>query len=304
MTVERFRFQFRAMACENSIELFAKTFEHAEAAAHAAIKEVRRIEQKYSRYREDSVVAGINQASCDGSGAAWTQIDDETSQLLDFAESCFQQSGGLFDITSGVLRRAWDFKSGQLPTKQAIETLMPLVGWQKVNRKPNAIQLTRSGMEIDFGGFGKEYAADRAAAVLLAQGVEHGFIELGGDVVVTGPQLFGAPWTLGIRHPRQGGEVLETITLASGAVATSGDYARFMEIEGVRYCHILDPRSGKPVMGLQSVTVFAPSCLIAGAITTIAMLKGDRGGIDWLATVLTGGLRGLVVDRLGRLIKY
>jgi thiamine biosynthesis lipoprotein len=98
--------------------------------------------------------------------------------------------------------------------------------------------------------------------------------------------------------------VLETVEIASGAVATSGDYERFMEIEGARYCHILDPRSGQPVMGLQSVTVFAPSCLVAGAITTIAMLKGNRGGIDWLTSVLTGGLRGLAVDWNGRLCRY
>ncbi|MCA2999188.1 MAG: FAD:protein FMN transferase [Rhodocyclaceae bacterium] len=301
--MQHFRFPFRAMACENTIELFAPTFEYAESVANIAIDEVRRIEQKYSRYREDSVLTGINQASRHATSAAWTEIDAETSQLLDFADSCFQQSSGLFDITTGVLRRVWDFKSGQLPSQQAIEELLPLVGWRHVKRRLNAIQLTRSGMEIDFGGFGKEYAADRAAAVLLASGVAHGFVDLGGDVVVTGPQFSGAPWTLGIRHPRQPGTVLATVEIASGAVATSGDYERFMEIDGVRYCHILDPRSGQPTIGLQSVTVFAPSCLVAGAITTIAMLKGSHGG-GWLATVLTDGLRGLVVDQLGRVCRY
>jgi thiamine biosynthesis lipoprotein len=301
--VQRFCFPFQAMACENTIELFANTLAHAESAANAAVDEVRRIEQKYSRYREDSVLTRISQASGDGNSAAWTQIDDETSQLLDFAESCFQQSDRLFDITSGVLRRVWDFNSGRVPSKEAIDALMPLVGWQQVNRKPNAIQLTRSGMEIDFGGFGKEYAADRAATVLLASGVMHGFVDLGGDVVVTGPQPDGAPWTLGIRHPRQNGAVLETVEIASGAVATSGDYERFMEIDGVRYCHILDPCDGQPVRGLQSITVFAPSCLVAGAITTIAMLKGNYA-IDWLASVLTGDLRGLAVDQCGRVCRY
>jgi thiamine biosynthesis lipoprotein len=301
--VQRFRFPFQAMACENTVELFADTIAQAELAANAAIDEVRRIEKKYSRYREDSVVTRINQASRDGSGAGWSEIDAETAQLLDFADSCFQQSGGLFDITSGVLRRVWDFKSGQLPSKEAIEALMPIVGWRHVKRKLNAIQLTRSGMEIDFGGFGKEYAADRAAAVLLTHGVRHGFVDLGGDVVVTGPKAGGAPWILGIRHPRQDGAVLETVEIASGAVATSGDYERFMEVDGVRYCHILDPRSGQPVMGLQSVSVFAPSCLVAGAITTIAMLKGDDG-LGWLAGVLSGDLRGLAVDRVGRVCRY
>ena len=302
--MERYRFAFRAMACENVVELFATTPEQATTAANAAIEEVRRIERKYSRYLKDSVVSQINRANIASDNGAWTEVDEETTLLLDFAESCFAQSGGLFDITSGVLRRVWDFKSGVLPSPHAIEALLPLVGWQYVSRRHNAIHITRAGMEIDFGGFGKEYAADRAAAVLLAHGVQHGFIDLGGDVVVTGPQQDGAPWSLGIRHPRSDGVVLETVAIASGAVATSGDYERFMEIDGVRYCHILDPRSGKPVTGLQSVTVFAPSCLIAGAITTIAMLKGDRDGIDWLGTVLTDGLRGLAVDQMGLITRY
>jgi FAD:protein FMN transferase len=301
--VQRFRFPFQAMACENTVELFADTNAQAESAANAAIEEVRRIENKYSRYREDSVVTRINQASGEGNGADWTEIDEETAQLLDFADSCYQQSDGLFDITSGVLRRVWDFKSGRLPSKQAIDALLPLVGWQHVNRKTNAIQLTRDGMEIDFGGFGKEYAADRAAAVLLTHGMTHGFVDLGGDVVVTGPQFGGAPWALGIRHPRRDGSTLDTVAITSGAVATSGDYERFMEVDGVRYAHILDPRSGWPVTGLQSVSVFAPSCLVAGAITTIAMLKGDDG-TDWLAGVTTGDLRGLAVDRIGRVCRY
>jgi thiamine biosynthesis lipoprotein ApbE len=137
--VQHFRFPFRAMACENTIELFAHAFEHAESVANAAIDEVRRIEQKYSRYRKDSVLTGINRASRHATSAAWTEIDAETSQLLDFADSCFQQSSGLFDITTGVLRRVWDFKLGHLPSKQAIEELMPLVGWQHVKRRLSSV---------------------------------------------------------------------------------------------------------------------------------------------------------------------
>jgi thiamine biosynthesis lipoprotein len=310
--MQRFSFSFRAMACENEVALFAPSEDVARRAADAAIDEVRRIEQKYSRYRDDSVVSAINNAPFEGSERAWTPVDQETAQLLEFADSCYLQSGGLFDPTSGVLRRVWNFQSNVPPTSAAISQVLHLVGWQYVERRADAVRLTRPTMELDFGGFGKEYAADRAAAVLLSHGIAHGFVNLGGDVVVTGPQSGGQPWSLGIRHPRREGEVVETVAITSGAVATSGDYERYIEVDGRRYSHILDPRNGQPVLGLQSVTVFASSCLIAGAVTTIAMLKGNDAGLLWLAGVLRetslpvirGKIRGLVVDAGGVVHRY
>jgi thiamine biosynthesis lipoprotein len=152
-------------------------------------------------------------------------------------------------------------------------------------------------MEIDFGGFGKEYAADRAAAVLLSYGLRHAFVNLGGDVVVTGPHANGEPWHLGIRHPRNDGEVIATLPIASGAIATSGDYERFLDFDGRRYSHILDPRTGESVQGFQSVTAFAPTCLVAGSVTTIAMLKGEREGLAWLKS---SDCKFLTVDATGQ----
>jgi thiamine biosynthesis lipoprotein len=303
------------MACENTIELFAPTEAVAQVAADAAISEVKRIAQKYSRYVEDSVVSRINNANNakveEGRGV-WSKIDPETSQLLDFADACYLQSGGVFDITSGALRRAWNFNASTLPTDAEIKKVLPLVGWQMVERQPDAVRLQRPGMEIDFGGFGKEYAADRAAAVLLSHGITNGFVDLGGDVVVTGPQADGAPWSLGIRHPRSDDTLLDTVSITRGAVATSGDYGRYIDVDGRRYSHILDPRSGQPVLGLQAVTVFAASCLVAGAITTIAMLKGETAGLNWLVGVLRetpgaaipGAVRGLAVDASGMVHRY
>ncbi len=155
-------------------------------------------------------------------------------------------------------------------------------------------------MEIDFGGFGKEYAADRAAATLLSHGVRHGFVDLAGDVVVTGPHPDGTPWSLGIRHPRVEGGVLATLPITSGAVATSGDYERFLIFEGRRYTHILNPKSGQPVQSFQSVTAFAPTCLVAGTLTTIAMLRGEKEGAAWLED---SGAAYLAVDGQGRMLR-
>jgi thiamine biosynthesis lipoprotein len=275
------RARFFAMASENEVQLYAEDEVSARKAAEHAIAEVTRIEAKYSRYRPDSVISQINAAA--GVMRPPIAIDDETAQLLDYAKICFQQSGGLFDITSGVLRRAWDFKSGKPPAPSAVAALLPFVGFDRIERpEPNAIRLPLNGMELDFGGFGKEYAVDRALFVLTQAGIEHTCVNLAGDLAVTGSHADGSPWGVGIRHPRRDNQLLATLPVHSGAIATSGDYERYFVHEGKRYCHILNPRTGFPVDGLQSVTVAAPTCLVAGSATTVAMLKGDRDGIDWL----------------------
>jgi len=249
-----------------------------QAAAEAAVAEVRRIEQRYSRYRDDSVVSRIN---AQAGGAAWVDVDDETQALLDFAAQLHRLSDGLFDITSGVLRRAWNFKSGRPPEPEAVAALLPCVGFEQLEREGRRVRLQRVGMEIDFGGFGKEYAADRAAALLMDAGVAHGFVNLGGDIRVLGPREDGSPWVFGIQHPRQLGQVVARVALSHGALATSGDYERYFVHEGRRYCHVLDPRSGWPVQHWQSVSTTQPACTAAGALTTIALLRGE-GALAWL----------------------
>lgn len=275
-----FHFSFRAMACDNEIQLFAAHEAKARHAADAAIAEIKRIELKYSRYDENSVVSRINRSA----GLAGVDIDDETSGLLDYADVCFRQSDGLFDITSGVLRRAWNFAGPRPPAPEQIVALLPLIGWRKIKRERHRVLLPLVGMELDFGGFGKEYAVDCAARVFQEHGIHAALVNLGGDLCALGPQPSGQAWGVGICHPRPAstGELLATLPLYSGAIASSGDYERFFEFEGRRYCHILDPRNGMPVAGMQAVTVHAPSCVVAGSATTIAMLKGEADGLAWL----------------------
>ncbi|WP_374352560.1 FAD:protein FMN transferase [Chitinimonas sp.] len=271
------QFNFTAMACRNEIML-AGSYDAASAMAEAVINEVRRIEAKYSRYRDDSVLSRINAAA----GADPVQIDQETSKLLDYADAVWRSSHGRFDISSGVLRRAWDFRQARLPAQAQIDALLPLIGWDKIERGADWIRLPQAGMQLDFGGFGKEYAVDCAADLCEAAGWHSGFINLGGDLRVLGPQPDGSPWHIGIRHPRDAGAVLASIALADGALASSGDYERFVDVGGRRYCHILDARSGWPVQGWQSVSVLTPRCLVAGTVSTVAMLKGEAEGEPWL----------------------
>jgi thiamine biosynthesis lipoprotein len=271
-------FNFRAMAAENELQLYCDDAVLARAAAVRAMEEVARIEAKYSRYRPETLVSRINAAA----GGNFVAVDAETDGLLDYADACWRQSAGLFDATSGVLRRAWHFDVERVPSGEELAPLLALVGWDRVQRSPGRVRLASPGMELDFGGFGKEYAVDRAALVLRESGIESAVVSLAGDVAVLGPQPDGEPWRVGIRHPRRSGAVVATLPIASGALATSGDYERFIEVDGVRHCHILDPRTGRSARGFESVSVLAPTCLVAGSATTIAMLKGRDAGLAWL----------------------
>jgi thiamine biosynthesis lipoprotein len=290
-----FRTVFRAMAAEHELLLWSDDEARAARAAEAAVSDVRRIEAKYSRYRDDSVTSRINRAA----GGAAVAIDAETAALLAYADECHRLSGGRFDLTSGVLRQVWDFRRrpAQVPDAAALAAVTALIGWDRVEWTEKAVRLPEAGMEIDFGGIGKEYAADRAATVCAEHGIRHGLVNLGGDVRATGPQPEGAPWRVGIRHPRRDGAAVATVLLESGAVATSGDYERYFEIEGRRYCHILDPRTGRPVAHWQSVSVVAPLCVVAGSCATIAMLMES----DAESFLREQGLRHVAVDANGAL---
>ncbi len=156
------------------------------------------------------------------------------------------RAAALFDATSGVLRRAWRFDA-DTPAHRIAELapLLALVGWPRVKLGVEAVRLSSAGMELDFGGFGKEYAVDRAALVLRDRGASSALVNLAGDLAILGAQPGGEPWRLAVQHPRRDDVALATLPVSSGAIATSGDYERFIEVDGVRHCHVLDPRTGR-----------------------------------------------------------
>src|SRR6185437_6810917 len=187
----------------------------------------------------------------------------------------------------------------EAPSQAALGALLPLICWDRIERTREAVRLPLAGMELDFGGFGKEYAVDRAALALRETGAASALVNLAGDLAILGEQPGGEPWRLAVQHPRRDDVALATLPVSSGAIATSGDYERFIEVGGVRHCHVLDPRTGHSARGFQSVTVHAPSCLVAGSATTIAMLKGREAGLTWLAEL---GLPHLCVLSDGTLV--
>ncbi len=288
-----FRFPFKAMACTCEVVLAQEDVNKAQAFANKAIWEVQRIEEKYSRYRDASIVSQINQAA----GSHAIQVDAETWTLLEYANTLYRSSEGMFDITAGILRRAWNFSQATLPSEETLAALCELIDWHSVERKNQEIRLPQAGMEIDFGGFGKEYAADRAALILTENGIQSGYVNLGGDIRIIGPKPDGQAWQFGIQDPRHIERLVATIPIERGALATSGDYQRYFDLDGQRYCHILDPRTGQPVRYWQSITVMAPLASMAGSCTTIGMLLQAKA----LGFLEQAGVRFLAIDYQGNI---
>ena len=247
---------------------------------HLAYREAVRIEEKFSRYRRDNIVNRINR-----SAGAPIEVDTETAALLDFAEQCYEISAGMFDITSGVLRKLWRFDgSDRVPRAAQVENILRFVGWPKVTWRRPYLTLP-TGMEIDFGGIGKEYAVDKTAQLLQQQTTTSLLINFGGDLFTTGPRHSGQGWFVGVediattQQTNQSdisARVANIFELQCGAIATSGDTKRFVLKEGIRYGHILDPRTGWPVAGApHSISVAAATCTDAGILATMAMLNGE-----------------------------
>ncbi|MDH5472416.1 MAG: FAD:protein FMN transferase [Gammaproteobacteria bacterium] len=265
--------QFSAMASPCEVLIATDNQKMAEHIAALACNEARRIEQKFSRYRDDNITYKINNAN-----GRKIKVDDETANMLDFADQCYQLSDGKFDITSGVLRAIWKFDgSDNIPTQQQIDAIKIKIGWDKVIWQRPYLTL-QPGMEIDLGGLGKEYAVDHTALLIkpiLETGV---LVNYGGDIFSHGTKDKNQPWRIGIDDTHATGKKARgQVELNKGGLATSGDARRFLIKDHVRYSHILNPLTGWPVPDApRSVTVIASTCLDAGMLSTFAMLEGKN----------------------------
>jgi FAD:protein FMN transferase len=279
--VNKYRATFCGLGCNCEIQLYSESTEEAKFLIGKCIEIIDRIDQKYSRYKPDSIISKINSLA----GIKSVEVDSETSELLNLAYRVYLQSDGLFDITSGVLRKAWDFTNGKIPSDIELAKFLPLIGLDKVIWNEPNIFLPKTGMELDFGGFGKEYAVDKVVDALLNLGVKHGQVNLGGDIRLIGPHADGTPWQIGISHPERPSTPFIVHPLSFGALATSGDYERYFIRNGKRFSHLLNPKTGRPVSGLRSATIVADTCLIAGVTATLSLLMGDVKSIDLLNSI-------------------
>ena len=264
--------------------------------ARAVEDEARRIEVKFSRYRESSVVSQINR----NAGRTPVAVDEETDMLIESALELSRQTDGRFDPTVGALRRAWDFKSGRVPSDDEIEALLPLVDAAAVSRRNGTVFLRHAGMEIDLGGVGKEYAVDRAASLLREEGIRSAIVNFAGDVRTVGSRGDGRPWRVGVIDPRERGRCRFAVRpIADAGIATSGDYERGFVKDGIRYHHILDARTGRPARGVASATAIADSAFRAGCFATSALLLGTEAGLALLEEAT--GVEGALITEAGEI---
>ena len=269
----------------------------AERTVRSLEREAHRIEAKFSRYRPESVLSEINRQA----GRGPLVVDEETHYLIRSALDLWSLTGGRFDPTVGILRRAWDFKAGRVPLPAELAALMPLVDARALSLRNGTVALGKLGMQLDLGGVGKEYAADRVAELLSAEGVDSAIINFLGDVRTLGRRGDGQPWSVGVLDPFQPSRCLMAIRIGEGAgIATSGDYERGFVEDGVRYHHLLDATTGQPARGLRSVTVVAPTAFLAGQLATATFLLGPAQGL----ALLEGrhGVEGALVTDAGELL--
>jgi len=269
------------MGCPCEIGVYSADPKLARLAIAEAENEVHRLDRKYSHFQNDSFITRLQASARQSAGM---DVDEETSALLDYAEIQFKLSEGLFDVTAGRLARLWH-KRVDLPSDICLDKALQTTGWSKLQWQNRHLTMP-AGMELELGGLVKEYAADRAALFLKRRKMYSSFIELGGDIHVIGPHPNGKPWKMGIRKPRYKNQknemAIADIPIFTGGLATSGDYERSNLINGKHYGHIINPKTGWPVNSFQSVSVVAHSCLLAGSMSTLAMLMGQEAGLDML----------------------
>jgi thiamine biosynthesis lipoprotein len=258
----------------------------------AATHWVNAFEAKYSRFRPDSLLSRINTAA----GRDWVEVDAEMEGLLKLCDTLFFMTQGIMDPTTLPLIQLWNYKADtpRIPAAAEIAAARALVGWKKVQRAPGRIFLPEAGMALDFGGFGKEYAVDITAQIAVDHGILNALVDFGHDLRAAGAPPGRPAWHIGLEDPKNPGTPAGTMAIVGKGVASSGDYLRGFVIDGKRYGHIIDPRSGWPVAnGCLQATVVAANCLQAGVLSTTAFVLGVPRGIEFIQA--SPGAEGLIV---------
>ena len=239
---------------------------------------IQAFEAKFSRFKPDSLISRINAAA----GQSWIETDAQMDQLLDLGHAMHGLTHGILNPAMLPLLRVWDWKKAheRLPETDEVEKATALSQWQEVRRRPGGIFLPREGMGLDFGGFGKEYAVDQIIAIARRYDIGDILVDLGRDIFALGGNGLHPFWHVGIQDGVQPEKCIGGLAVSGFAVCASGDYARRFEHKGLRYGHILDPRTGWPVQhGLRAVTVLASSCVVAGNYSTCLFVLGWKEGL-------------------------
>ena len=248
----------------------------------AGITEIKRIEHLLTEFSEDSLTTQINR------NAAIRPVE-VTSEFYDLVSRCEQISNlskGYFDITVGPLKKLYSFKRGhfELPAQKTIRKTLQSVGYQNIalNKNAQTIQLTKQNMHLSFAAIGKAYAADQVKQLWLKNNIASGYINASGDLTAFGSNEKGEPWKIGIANPDKQNEILFYVPLNHVSVATSGDYEQHFVYKGQRYSHNINPKTGMPLKGIKSVSVFSPSAELSDALATAVYAMGKEKGISFV----------------------
>ena len=289
-----------AMGTELRFSAYTNDETGAVAAMEKAFAEINRLETMMTTWKPDSEISRINA----NAGIAPVAVSDETLEVFEMAQRASKLSGGAFDITFYAMHGLWKFDEDlekKVPPAAEVKKRMALIDYRKlqVDAKKKTVFLTQKGMGISLGGIAKGYAVDRAAAVLKRAGFGDAIVQAGGDLLCAGSKD-GNPWKAGIRDPRgDRNDSFAMIALIDSAFSTAGDYERFFFLDGKRYHHIIDPKTGNPATKSRSVTIYAPTALLADALDDAVFILGWQKGIA-LIDSLPEDVGAVVVDDHGQ----
>lgn len=260
-----------------------------------AIDEIGRIERLLTTFSPDSQTNLVNQ----NAGIQPVVVDNEVFDLIQRSLRISTLTQGAFDITYGSIDKSlWNFdtKMIALPDLETAKQMVKLIDYQKVilNKNDSTVFLQEKGMRIGFGGIGKGYAAEMAKRLMISEGVDNGVVNASGDLATWGSQPNGKPWTIGIADPNQKNQTFSSINISNMAIATSGNYEKFVMIDGKKYSHTINPKTGLPVTGIKSVSIIAPNAEIADALATPVTVMGVRVGLDLINQMK--GIACIIVD--------
>lgn len=269
-------------------------------AVDKALKEMERIEKEMSEWQEGTPVSEINKKA----GREAVPVSEELFKVMEAAQKISRLTDGAFDISWASFRGVWNFAKGKehVPSRDEVSKRLPLINYKNIelDEKGKTVFLKKEGMAIGLGGIAKGYAVDRAMQILADSGVRNAIVKAGGDIRIQGNDE-GKPWEIGIQHPREKGKLLARLPLTNISVSTSGDYERFFVRDGIIYHHIMDPKTGYPAGGCQSVTILAPDTMTSDALSTAVFVLGPEKGMKLIKNL--PGIEGIIVDSKGE-IRY
>ncbi|MET0122342.1 MAG: FAD:protein FMN transferase [Candidatus Thiodiazotropha sp. 6PLUC9] len=285
------------MGTKIAVELWHKDRQMGELAVTAVMDEFRRLDEKLSPYKESSELSLLNRMAAEGA----VSISGELFHLLEESQKYAELTEGAFDITFASIGHQYDYRKGKKPSQEITTQTLPLIDYRHILLKPEeqSVMFRKSGVRIDLGGIAKGYAVDKGIELLRERGIEHALISAGGDSRLIGDHQ-GRPWHIGIQAPRNREAMAAVLPLSDSAISTSGDYERFFEAEGIRYHHIITPKTGSSAREVQSVTILGPNATRTDALSTSIFVLGAKAGMAMVNRL--DDIEAVIIDNQGQLL--